>query len=138
MKKGTGKGELDLEWKRIGLGTGTGTVALLAMTGVGAWLLERELVGLEWADYLAAVILLASSFMGAKMTGVSMERWIGPVLTGLGLWLVLALIHILGFGGALEGAGATVLPILGGTGAAVLLTGGGKRRRKTARRYRNR
>lgn len=138
MKKGTGKGELKMEWKQIGFGTGVGTLMLLAMTGLGAWLLERGTVGLQWADYLAALILLVASFLGAKTTGASPERWIGPMLTALGMWTVLALIHVLCFGGALEGAGATALPILGGTGVAVLLPGGGKRRRNPRRKYRNR
>lgn len=138
MKKAMGKGERNVEWKRIGFGIGVGAVALLAMTGLGAWVLERELMGVQWADYLAAVILLVSSFLGAKTAGASAERWIGPVLTGLGLWLVLAVIHVFGFGGPLEGAGVTALAILGGSGAAVLLGGGGKRAKRRSRNFRNR
>lgn len=138
MKKGTGKEAFDVEWKRIGFGVAVASVGLLAMTGLGAWLLEREVVEFRWIDYLSAVILLASSFLGAKVTGASPERWIGPVLTGLGLWLVLAVIHVFCFGGALEGAGATALAIIGGTGAAVLLRRGGNRSGRPRRKYRNR
>lgn len=126
------------EWKRIGLGTGVGTVAMVAMTGLGAWMLERELIGLEWMNYLAALILLVSSFAGAKTAGVSLQNWTVPVLTGAGLWLMLLLIHTVGFGGAPEGAGATALAVLGGSGAAMLLNRGGGRRKGHGKRRRNR
>ena len=138
MRKVTGKAELRPDWRRIGLGIGVGVITMLAMTGAGAWLLERELVDLEWMNYLAAVILLVSAFAGAKTAGASAEQWMYSALTSLGFWLVLALIHVLGFGGGLKGAGATALAILGGSGAAVLLRRGGKRRSSRSRRYRNR
>ena len=136
MRKVIGKDEL--EWRRIALGVAVGGVVMAVMTGMGAWLLERELAGVEWVNYLAALILLVSSFAGAKTAGASRERWVGSVLVGLGLWLLLALIHLTGFEGGLRGSGATALAILGGTGAAVLLGGGGKRTPKRFRKYRNR
>lgn len=138
MRKTIGKGTKELDWKQIGLGTGVGVIAMLTMTGLGAWLLERELVGLEWTNYLAALNLLVSSFVGGKTAGTSPERWPGPMMTGIGMWAVLLLIHLAGFGGQPEGAGATALAILGGTGASILLGGGGKRRKVRTRRYRNR
>lgn len=134
MKRETGI----LEWKRIGFGTAVGMIVLLSLTGLGAWLLERELVGLEWCDYLAALILLVSSFTAAKASGSSAERWLHPTITGAALWVVLALIHVSVFEGKMEGAGAVALAILGGSGAAILL-GGGRRRTGSAsrkRRYR--
>ncbi len=138
MKKVMGKGENRLDWRSIGLGTAVGLITMLTMSGVGAWLLERELVRMEWINYLAAVILLTASFAGAGAAGASVERWLRPVLTGTGLWLTLVLIHVLVFGGAMEGGAATAMIIMGGSGAAVLLGRGGKGRKKRSRRYRNR
>ena len=126
------------DWKRIGLGISVGMVSVIAITGLGAWLMERELVGLEWSNYLAALALLVSSFAGAKMTGAGRGRWLNPVLVGAGLWGVLALIHLGCYEEALVGAGPVALAILGGTGAAVLLGGGGRHRKSRGRRYRNR
>ena len=136
MKYGTGK----LEWnlRAVGLGIGVGTITMLSMTGLGAWLLERELVGLEWINYLAAMILVVSSFVGAKSAGASADRWLNPTLTGVGLWLVLVLIHLAGFDGGLKGSGSVALGILGGTGASMLLGGGHRRRKAPVRKYRNR
>lgn len=126
------------DWKRIGLGTGVGAVGVIAITGLGAWLLERGLVGMKWINYLAALTLLVSSFLGAKTAGAGWGRWLNPALAGAGMWLALALIHLGCYGGSLAGAVPVALGILGGTGAAVLL-GGGKRGHKSGRRrYRNR
>ena len=126
------------DWKRIGLGTGVGVVGVISITGLGAWLMERELIGLEWVDYLAALALLASSFAGAKMTGAGRGRWLNPVLAGAGLWVVLAMIHLGCYEGMLAGAGPVALVILGGVGAAVLLGGGNRIRKSGRRKYRNR
>lgn len=137
MKNGTGKILRQPEWKRIGLGVGVGIVGLLTMTGLGAWLLEQEIVGLEWINYLAAVILGLSSFAGAKTAGAAPETWLNVLFAGIGMWLLLALIHFLGFGGQLKGMGATALAVLGGGGAAVLLRRGGRRNRRRAPKRRN-
>lgn len=126
------------DWKRIGLGTGVGTVGVLGISGLGAWLLERGLVGMEWINYLAALALLVSSFLGAKTAGAGWGRWLNPALTGAGMWLAMALIHLGCYEGTLAGAAPVALGILGGTGAAVLL-GGRNRGHKSGRRgYRNR
>lgn len=138
MRKSMEKGSPELDWKQIGLGTGVSVITTLALAGLGAWLLERELLGLEWGNYLAALVLLVSSFVGGKTAGASPERWPGPIVAGAGLWTALLLIHMVGFGGQPSGAGATALAILGGTGAAILLSGGGKRRKSRSRKYRNR
>ena len=138
MKKSVGKEPFSVPWRAVGFGAGIGTVMLLTMTGLAAWLLHRDLVSPEWADYLAAGILILSSFLAARTAGASVERWRNGVLTAAGMWLILALIHCAVFGGALDGAGATALAIIGGTGAAVLLNRGGKRSGKRHRKYRNR
>ena len=138
MRKNVGREPVSVSWRAIALGIGTGAVTLIAMTGLAAWGLHRELAGPEWADYLAAGILILSSFLAARTAGASVERWRNGVLTAAGMWLILALIHCAVFGGALDGAGATALAIIGGTGAAVLLNRGGKRSGKRHRKYRNR
>lgn len=126
------------DWKRIGLGISVGMVSVIAITGLGAWLMERELVGLEWSNYLAALALLVSSFAGAKMTGAGRGRWLNPVLVGAGLWAVLAMIHLGCYEGVLAGAAPVALVILGGCGSAVLLGGRNDRHKSRGRRYRNR
>lgn len=138
MSRNPGTGVWRPNWRGIGLGTGAGMITMLTVTGAGAWLLERQLLGMEWMNYLAAAILLVSAFLAAKTAGASLERWMDALLTGAGMWMLLALIHGLGYDGALTGAGVTALIIAGGTGAAVLLSRGGGRRGSGRRKHRNR
>lgn len=138
MRKNVGREPVSVSWRAIALGIGTGAVALIAMTGLAAWVLHRELAGPEWADYLAAGILILSSFLAARTAGASAERWMNGLLTAVGMWLILLLIHWAVFDGAPVGAGATALAIMGGTCAAVLMNRGGKRPGKHRRKYRNR
>lgn len=125
-------------WKRIGLGVGVAMLAMLTLTALGAWAMERELMGMEWTNYAAAGILLVSSFLGAAAARVGAESWLEPVACAGGLWLCLLLTNLLGFGGDLKGASAVALAILGGAGCAMLPGRGGKRRASSRRKRRNR
>lgn len=129
---------MNLDWKRVGLGLGVSVLVMLTMTAAGAALVDREMIDRGWMNYLAALILVVSSFAGALTVGVRAERWLAGLVSGGGFWLFLLAVNALGFDGDLRGAGATALAILGGSGAAMLLGRGGKRRSSTRRKYRNR
>lgn len=128
----------NLDWKRLALSLGISVLAMLTLTAAGAWLMDRETVDRSWMNYLAALVLLVSAFLGAMTAKSREDRWKGPAIAGAGLWLVLLAINALCCGGDLSGAGATALAILGGTGAATLLGGGGKRRSGSRQKRRHR
>lgn len=126
------------DWKRLGLGIGISVLSMLTMTAAAAGAINRELIGVEWINYLAALILLASSFVGVMSLGGS-KSWLNSLLVGTGLWLILMMINILAYECNLQGAWAVGLAIAGGGGAGALLkrpqkprknrySGSGKRR----------
>lgn len=127
-----------LDWKRIGLSLGISVITLLAMTGLAAWLMNGELVARAWGRYLAALILVSSSLIGALTARIKDNPWIGPAAVGAGLWLILLGINAICYGGDLSGALPTALAILGGCGAGVLLGRGTRRRSYPRRKYRHR
>lgn len=127
-----------LDWKRIGLSLGISVITLLAMTGLAAWLMNGELVARAWGNYLAALILVLSSLIGALTARIKDNPWIGPAAVGAGLWLILLGINAICYGGDLSGALPTALAILGGCGAGALLGGGNRRRSYPRRKYRHR
>ena len=138
MKKETGKQTRMPDWRRLGLGLGVGLLGMLTAAALSAWALERELVGMEWINYLAALNLLVPSYLGAKMAGVSPRQWPAAAALWAGFWMSLAVLHIACFGGGFHGSGVTALVLLGGIGTALIQNGGGKRRRSPARKRRNR
>ena len=125
-------------WKRMILGVGVSVVCVLTMTAAGAALMDREMVSMEWMNYLAALALVVSSLIGGITAAADERRWMGPLAAGAGLWLFLLAVNALGYDGDLSGALPTALAIAGGSGAAILLSGGGKSRPKHRRRYRSR
>lgn len=127
-----------LDWKRIGLSLGVGVIMMLAMTGLAAWLMDGELVARAWGRYLAALILVSSSLIGALTARGRDNPWIGPAAVGAGLWLILLAINAICYGGDLSGALPTALAILGGCGAGALLGRGTRRRSHPRRKYRHR
>lgn len=126
------------DWKRLALSLGISVIALLAMTGLAAWLMDGEMVARSWGNYLAALILVSSSLIGGLTARGRDNPWIGPGLVGGGLWLTLLAINAICYGGDLSGALATALAVLGGCGASILLGRGGKRRSHSRRKYRHR
>lgn len=125
-----------LDWKRVGLGVAVGFLTMLILTALCAWMLEREMVGLEWVNYLAVLILLLGSFVAAKTVGGSGGRWLHSAVVAAGLWIVMLSVNALLFGSNPGGAGETALAIMGGCGGAALLSG--KRTVSRGRKRRNR
>ena len=105
---------------------------MTALTALGAGLMVRGIVSMEWMSYWAAGILVISSLVGgvaARLGGSAADSAVaaaGELVVLLGLNGVLC-------GGQMEGLAVTALALAGGSGAAMLLgvnRGRGRKRRR--------
>ena len=124
--------KVGIRWRSALLGLGIGIVTMVALTALGAALMVRGLVGQEWVDYWAALILLASALVGglaARLGGTAADSAVAAV----GELVVLMGLNGVLCGGQMEGLAVTALALAGGSGAAMLLglnRGRGRKRRR--------
>ena len=135
MDKGGGcvkERKIGIHWRAALLGLGISVVVMTALTALGAGLMVRGIVSMEWMSYWAAGILVISSLVGgvaARLGGSAADSAVaaaGELVVLLGLNGVLC-------GGQMEGLAATALALAGGSGAAMLLgvnRGRGRKRRR--------
>ena len=107
--------------------TGLGAVAAMAVSilfcAIGATLISVERVGEGSSDIITVITLSSSSAIGAiaanrKCSGHKLILSFG---TGIMYMLMLLGTTAMFFGGRYQAIGTTILPILGGCGAAMLL-----------------
>ena len=124
--------KIGIHWRAALLGLGISVVVLTALTALGAGLMVRGIVSMEWMAYWAAGILVISSLVGgvaARLGGSAADSAVaaaGELVVLLGLNGVLC-------GGQMEGLAATALALAGGSGAAMFLgvnRGRGRKRRR--------
>ena len=135
MDKGGGcvkERKIGIHWRAALLGLGVSVVVMTALTALGAGLMVRGIVSMEWMSYWAAGILVISSLVGgvaARLGGSAADSAVaaaGELVVLLGLNGVLC-------GGQMEGLAVTALALAGGSGAAMLLglnRGRGRKRRR--------
>ena len=123
--------KIGIHWRAALLGLGISVVVMTALTALGAGLMVRGIVSMEWMSYWAAGILVISFLVGgmaARLGGSAADSAVaaaGELVVLLGLNGVLC-------GGQMEGLAATALALAGGSGAAMLLgvnRGRGRKRR---------
>ena len=126
------EGRLTIHWRAALLGLGISLVTMTALTALGAGLMVRGIVSVEWIAYWAAGVLVISALVGgvaARLGGTAVDSAIaatGELVVLLGLNGVLC-------GGQMEGLAVTALALAGGSGAAMLLgvnRGRGRKRRR--------
>ena len=124
--------KIGIHWRAALLGLGISVVVMTVLTALGAWLMVRGIVPMEWMAYWAAGILVISSLVGgvaARLGGSAADSAVaasGELVVLLGLNGVLC-------GGQMEGLAVTALALAGGSGAAMLLgvnRGRGRKRRR--------
>ena len=124
--------KIGIHWRAALLGLGISVVVMTSLTALGAWLMVRGIVSMEWMAYWAAGILVISSLVGgvaARLGGSAADSAVaaaGELVVLLGLNGVLC-------GGQMEGLAATALALAGGSGAAMFLgvnRGRGRKRRR--------
>lgn len=124
--------KIGIHWRAALLGLGISVVVMTALTALGAGLMVRGIVSMEWMSYWAAGILVISSLVGgvaARLGGSAADSAVaaaGELVVLLGLNGVLC-------GGQMEGLAVTALALAGGSGAAMLLgvnRGRGRKRRR--------
>ena len=124
--------KIGIHWRAALLGLGISVVVMTALTALGAGLMVRGIVSMEWMAYWAAGILVISSLVGgvaARLGGSAADSAVaaaGELVVLLGLNGVLC-------GGQMEGLAATALALAGGSGAAMFLgvnRGRGRKRRR--------
>ena len=112
-------------------GAAVALAAAVVLCAGGAALVSNEILGEEWMGYLSAGILTLSGFSGAMVCPDLMEA----ALSGVGAWMLLTAAGACTNGFSVAGAGVTLLAILGGSGAGILLKlrqrASGRNRRKT-------
>ena len=135
MDKGGGcvkERKIGIHWRAALLGLGISVVVMTALTALGAGLMVRGIVSMEWMAYWAAGILVISALIGgvaARLGGSAADSAVaaaGELVVLLGLNGVLC-------GGQMEGLAVTALALAGGSGAAMLLgvnRGRGRKRRR--------
>jgi hypothetical protein len=122
-----------VDWRAAVLGLGVGCLALVCACAGVAGLMARGAVGIRWADYFAAGILVVSALLGGLTALLAGGGPMDALLTGGGELVVLLALNVLLNEGKMEGIAATALAVFGGSGAAMLLRlgqGRGKRRRR--------
>lgn len=125
-----------IEWKKIAMGIGVSLVGTLTMVGLFALLMERETIPVKWMNYLAAFSLLVGSFLGAMTIGKGRGNSLEMIAVGAGWIVVLLGINAVLFDCRLSGMIPTVLIIMGGIGASMLMSFGRRdTRRKGRRKY---
>ena len=124
--------KIGIHWRAALLGFGISVVVMTALTALGAGLMVRGIVSMEWMAYWAAGILVISSLVGgvaARLGGSAADSAVaaaGELVVLLGLNGVLCC-------GQMEGLAVTALALAGGSGAAMLLgvnRGRGRKRRR--------
>ena len=124
--------KIGIHWRAALLGLGISVVVMTALTALGAGLMVRGIVSMEWMSYWAAGILVISSLVGgvaARLGGSAADSAVaaaGELVVLLGLNGVLC-------GGQMEDLAVTALALAGGSGAAMLLgvnRGRGRKRRR--------
>ena len=124
--------KIGIHWRAALLGLGISVVVMTALTALGAGLMVRGIVSMEWMSYWASGILVISSLVGgvaARLGGSAADSAVaaaGELVVLLGLNGVLC-------GGQMEGLAVTALALAGGSGAAMLLgvnRGRGRKRRR--------
>lgn len=124
--------KIGIHWRAALLGLGISVVVMTALTALGAGLMVRGIVSMEWMAYWAAGILVISSLVGgvaARLGGSAADSAVaaaGELVVLLGLNGVLCC-------GQMEGLAVTALALAGGSGAAMLLgvnRGRGRKRRR--------
>ena len=123
-----------IEWKKIAMGIGVSLVGTLTMVGLFALLMERETIPVKWMNYLAAFSLLVGSFFGAMTIGKGRGNSLEMIAVGAGWIVVLLGINTVLFDCRLSGMIPTVLIIMGGIGASMLMSFGRRDTRREGRR----
>lgn len=126
---------LRIRWRSAVLGLGIGTVTMTALTALGAALMVRGILDMEWMGYCAAGVLTAAGLTGGFAARLGGGSAVDAGLAAAGELVVLLALNLVLCGGKMEGLPATALILAGGSGAAMLL---GLDRRSRSRRRRRR
>ena len=110
---------------------------LLAGTVALAALISKNVIAENASGYGIAIILLLASLSGsvAMIKAGNMNKLLAGGAVAAALWLSLLATNALIFDGTYNGVAATLLLIIGGSFAAVLLNGNHKKQSKSRVRY---
>ena len=138
MKKNGDWNLRNIRWKRVLFGTAVSTLATMTLAAGFAWLMDREILGVQWMGYAAFAVLLFSTFLGTAVTSED-GGLLEPGLASVLYWVVLVGINAVMYECALSGVLPTLAAIAGGWGSAMLLLNFRRLRRPRRRRkYRSR
>lgn len=138
MKKNMKCEWMSIRWKNVFTGLGISAVITIALTGAFAGLVSGQVMEECNLVYAALGIVMLSSFLGAGAAG-GRGQAADQFAVGLLYWMVLLTINAILFDGELDGLWPTLVAIIGGCGAALLVLHSGSHTHKHRRRkYRNR
>ena len=124
----------------LAVSVGTALALTAACSGLAAWMILRGLIPETVAGYLAMVILLASSAVGAIVAEGTIQRLRAQMCLAAagGYYLSLLVVTAVFFGGQYQGMGVTALMVACGSALVILLAPGGKNRAGCRRRKKHR
>lgn len=122
-------------WSPAVFGMGVGLVSVPVLTGGFAWMIHREILGMEHMDLAAAAVLVVGGVLCGCFSGGGEGRLLRSCAAAGGLILALLVICLGAYDGSLRGLLPGGGAVLGGAAAAALVRGRGVGRRSPARRY---
>ncbi len=120
----------------IAAGSAAAMGITLAGTGVLAWMLDGEALGLEALSIGSAAVLLLSAVAGSWIGGTAAreKRLAVCMICGLAYMMLLVGIHLFWYEGSFRSLPLTVLSVAGGSLAGALLKPGEERNIKKRRK----
>lgn len=130
--------KISVSWRAVLLALGIGIVTMVSTCAGAAGLMAAEVAGTESIGLFAAGILVLSGLSGGLAVLLDGGGAVDAVLVAAGELVVLLGVNLALNGGQMERVGVTMLALLGGSGAALLLRlgkgSGGSRRRRSRRK----
>jgi len=117
-------------WKGIALGTLASFLVVVASTALFAWLMGKEILGMEYLNISAAMALILGGITAGLSGGRGAERWMRSGLSGAGLLMLLLVVNLIGYDGSLPGILPCCVLVLGSDVGTVLTLGGRKREKR--------
>lgn len=117
-------------WKGTALGAAAGFLAVVISAAVFAWLVGKEILGMEYLNICAAVGLILGGITAGVNGGRGADRWVRAGLSGACLLLLLLTVNLVGFDGSLSGIVPCCVLVMGSAAGTSLVMGGRKREKR--------
>lgn len=108
-------------------------LVIAGLCAIVSCLISKEIIREEWMKYAGMIILALSGICGAELMHKSNENriWL-PIITGIVVFILLTIIHIILFSGPMKNILEITAATLIGNGIAIMIkTGRGRGKKRT-------